>query len=177
MLEVSGITVYLYVTICLSHYLCSALAQKLSLSQNVNCGPLRMFINGFIECVLPLATFSPFSDNPHLLPSYLLCLLKCSSLVVLLTVQFPLLVYNQRDMIALNDNETKSLKTCKAVHQVPDICNLTVSSLENNPRTLLCNTVPAGNIRNHIARYYISILEGISGEFEMSKNQGNYVKM
>lgn len=71
----------------------------------------------------------------------------------------------------------KSLKTCKVIHQVPDICNLTVSSLENSPRTLLYNTVPAGNIRNHIDRYYISILKGISAEFEMSKNQGNYVKM
>lgn len=135
-----------------------------------------MFRNRFIEDILPLAPFSPFSDNPYLLPNYLLCLLKCSSRIVLLTVQFPLTVYD-RDMIAVNDNKTKSPETYKAIHQIPVICNLTVSSLENNPRTLLCNTVPAGNISNHIARYYISILDGISGEFEMNKNQGNYVKM
>lgn len=48
--------------------LCSALAQKLSLSQNMKHGPLRMFLNRFIECTLPLATFSSFSDNPHLPP-------------------------------------------------------------------------------------------------------------
>lgn len=50
---------------------------------------------------------------------------------MLLTTQSPLMVENKDMVIALNDNEAKSLKTHKGIHMSAVICNLIVSSLES----------------------------------------------
>lgn len=55
-----GITVHTYVTVYLSHLTVFSLGPELSLSKNMNEGHLRMFINGFVGCFLPVAVLFSF---------------------------------------------------------------------------------------------------------------------
>lgn len=79
-------------------------------------------------------------------------------------------------MIALNDNEAKSLKTPKGICIVPVICNLIVSIQENDQEHLFI-------IQSLLKMSEITQPEGtspylgVSGEFGISKNQGRCVKM
>lgn len=72
---------------------------------------------------------------------------------MLLTVQSSLMVENKHIVIALNDNEAKSLKTHKGIRMSPVICNLIVSSLESYQSLLK-------NIKYHIAKQDSSISRG-----------------